>query len=144
MTIAIIILLSIISGVFGRMGGSDKYNGKWRDAGCSFLIVLALIILFGWQQERWWAYLAVFGLSWGAFSTYQDTIWGYDNLWASGFLVGLAAFPAYWLGVPWWVIGIRAIVLCLAWGLLNKYLPPKVWVWRRDVVEEFSRYFVSL
>lgn len=144
MQIMILILLAIASGIAGRCGGAKGYDTKYRDIGCSAIVVVAVILVLGWYSSFWWVYLLMFAAHWAAFSTYQDTIWGYDNLWASGVLVGLAAFPAYWLGVPWWVIGIRAIVLCLAWGLLNKYLPPKVWVWRRDVVEEFSRYFVSL
>jgi hypothetical protein len=134
----------VISGILGRMGGAKGYDTKYRDIGCSIIIVLNIVLIYGWQASLWWCYIAVFGLSWAAFSTYLDSIFGYDNLWASGALVGLAAFPAYWLGVPWWFIGLRAVILCLVWGSLNKWLPERVLWWRRDVVEEFSRYAISL
>ena len=93
-------LLMCLSGLLGRLGGAGKegnwYDGilgsAWRDIGCSLIIVGVLIILYGWQPSLWWAYLAVFGLSWAAFSTYLDSVFGYDNFWASGLLVGLAAW----------------------------------------------------
>jgi hypothetical protein len=150
--IAIIMPLMALSGLFGRMGGAGKegnwYDGlldtKWRDCCCSLIIVGVLLLLCGWQPSKWWAYLAVFGLSWCAFSTYWDWLFRYDELFFSGFMVGLALFPAIWLGVPIWFIVIRSIVLCFAWGCLNKFLPNRVFLWRRDVAEEFCRYAISL
>jgi hypothetical protein len=150
--IAILVVGMVISGICGRLGGAGKsgvwydriLDTKWRDIGCSALIIVVLLLLYGWQPSLWWCYIAVFGLSWAAFSTYLDSIFGYDNLWASGALVGLAAFPAYWLGVPVWFILLRCAILCVVWGCLNKFLPEKVFIWRRDVVEEFSRYFIAL
>ena len=152
MSIIEYIVLIFLSGVLGRMGGAGKEGNwydrlldtKWRDIGCSLIIVGVLLLLCGWHPSKWWAYLAVFGLSWCAFSTYWDTIFGYDNLWFSGLMVGLALFPAYWLGVPWYVLLIRTVVLCLVWGCLNKFLPNRVFLWRRDVAEEFCRYAISL
>jgi hypothetical protein len=45
MKIIILVILSILSGICYRMGGSDTYNPKWRDWGCSFLTLLALYFL---------------------------------------------------------------------------------------------------
>ena len=146
--------LAILSGVLGRMGGAGKsgqwydrlLDTKWRDIGCSIIFVLCAILLFGWSPSFWWAYGLVFLLHWGAFSTYWDEMWGYDNLWFSGFMVGLAGTPLLFIDHSLWgfLLG-RTIVLTVVWGCLNKYLPQKgIWIWRRDIVEEFSRYFVSL
>jgi len=67
---------------------------------------------------------------------------GKDNLFMSGFFAGLAFLPAIVLGIAWWLIIIRAIALAVIWGCLNVYLPQNgIWIWRRDIVEEFLRYF---
>jgi hypothetical protein len=61
-------------------------------------------------------------------------------------MVGLAAFPLCFIDPMFcWIVPLRAVFLMVVWGCLNKYIPQKgIWIWRRDVVEEFSRYFVSL
>ena len=87
----------------------------------------------------------IFGLHWAAFSTYWDEVFGYDNFAFSGWMVGLALAPICIIDYGlWWVVAIRVIGLAVIWWALNKFLPKKVWIWGRDVVEEFSRYFVSL
>jgi len=153
MTILYFIMLSFLSGVLGRMGGAGKsgqwydklLNTKWRDVGCSIIAIVALWLLFGVQRSAWWVYLIIFGLHWGAFSTYWDWMYkNWDNFWFSGFMVGVSMFPAMilfpWL---WWVFVVRAVILAMLWGCFNKFLPEKVWLWRRDVAEEFLRYAVS-
>jgi hypothetical protein len=148
MIIIILLLLSILCGVLGRLGGRAKdgiwydflSNTKARDIGCSLMVLSSLLIVFGFHLNLWWVYLLLILLHLGAFSTYYDTIFGYDNLWFSGFMVGLALLPFAWFGIAWWLILIRAILLAIIWGCLNKYLPDKVLIWRRDVAEEFLRY----
>jgi hypothetical protein len=149
----------IASGILGRMGGAKGYSTYYRDIGCSILAVAALCLFLGFKWDYWWVYICIFGLHWGAFSTYWDdtknkvldkicrTInWMYprDNLWLSGFITGIAMMPAVfivkWI---WWVLLLRAILLAVVWGSLNKWLPQKVLWWRRDVAEEFLRYAVS-
>lgn len=140
-----IVCLAILSGILGRMGGADGYNTKYRDVGCSIVVVFAVILLQGWQPSFWWVYLAIFGLHWAAFSTYWDKVFGYDNFAFSGLVVGLALSPILFIDPSlWWVVALRSIVLAVAWWALNKFLPEKVLIWKRDVVEEFSRYFISL
>lgn len=146
-----IVLLSLLSGTFGRMGGASKEGNwydflldtKWRDIGCSLILIVALTLMYGWHP---WQYALVFGLTWASFTTYWDSVFGYDNLWFSGFCVGLAMLPVIFIDINlfWFVMG-RAVVLCVVWGCLNEFLPQDgVLCWRRDVVEEFTRYAVSL
>lgn len=139
----ITLVLSILSGILGRMGGSDKYNTKWRDIGCALITLITFWFLFGFDWSLWWIYLLTFGLHWSALSTYWDWLLKKDNFWVSGFGVGMALIPL--IG---WEFLLRAIILALIWGCLNKYLPSagidgkkRILLWRRDIVEEFIRYF---
>jgi hypothetical protein len=146
-----ILILSFISGVFGRCGGAAK-TGKWydfmirsitRDLGCSIILILACWMYLGWHP---WVYLAVFVLNWSCLSTYWDWLFkGEDNLGFSGFMVGLASFPLLFINVDLWpIVALRTGILAVVWHCLNKYLPSKILCWNRDVAEEFTRYFVSL
>ena len=149
--IIITILLAILSGILGRLGGRAK-DGHWydvltdskaRDVGCSIIAIITFCLWFGFEWKWWWVYLITFGLHWGAISLYWDILFGYNNLWFSGFVVGIALIPLviiYNLYLLWIV---RAILLAIIWGCLNKYLPKKVLIWRRDIAEEFLRYFIS-
>jgi hypothetical protein len=138
-----ILVFAFISGVLGRMGGAQGYHTLWRDWGCSAVVVAACWHYLGFHP---WVYLAVFLLHWGAFSTYWQKLFkGVDNMWFSGLMVGVALSPILFIDSKLIVLVLaRSTSLVLVWGCLNKYLPPKVILWRRDVVEEFSRYFVSL
>ena len=145
-----ICLYLLLSGVFGRCGGAAK-SGKWydfmitsitRDLGCSIIFILTCWMYLGWHP---WIYLIVFGLTWAAFSTYWDFLFGYDNMCFSGFIVGLASLPLLFINVDLWpILALRIGILAVVWHCLNKYLPKKVFFWNRDVAEEFTRYFVSL
>jgi len=134
------LILGISAGILGRMGGAEGYNTRYRDMGCSIVALAALWVLIGFKVSLWWVYLLIFGLHWGSFSTYWDFLFGFDNLWFSGFVAGLSLLPGLWLGLAWWFVLSRTILLGVTWGLLNKYLPQKVLLWRRDVAEEFLRY----
>ena len=137
-----VLILSFLSGVLGRMGGSDKYPKLWRRLGCSLMVIIALWLLTGFNLSYWWLYLIIIGLHYAAFMGYWDWLFGFDNLWFSGFMTGMAFFPLIFIDIGWWIILLRAILLAVIWGCLNKYLPQKGFlVWRRDVAEEFLRYF---
>ena len=142
----LLIPIAIASGILGRCGGVGKpYNTRYRDAGCGVLVILAIGVLWGWQASFWWVYVLIFGLHWAAFSTYWDEVFGYDNFAFSGGMVGLALSPILFVDLGlWWVVAIRVVGLALIWWALNKFLPKKVFIWGRDVAEEFLRYFVSL
>lgn len=135
-------LLSILSGILGRMGGAKGYHTLYRDIGCSILTVGTFCIWYGFKLEYWSLYLLCLLLHYGALTTYCDKIFGYDCFWFSGFLVGLAMLP---LGITykvWWIYSIRTILIGIKWETLNRYLPKQILWWRRDIVEEFLRYFV--
>ena len=162
--ILILIILSILSGILGRLGGRAK-NGSWydflsdskaRDVGCSIISIIAFCLCFGFKLKFWWAYIISFGLHWGAFSTYWDNTnniifdkickiinWQYpkDNFYLSGFMSGLALLPLIITYKLYGLYVIRSILLAVTWGLLNKFLPSKFLIWQRDVIEEFLRYF---
>ena len=144
MKILILLVLSILSGILGRMGGAKGYDTKWRDVGCPLIALIALWLLVDFKSSYWWTYLLILGLHWVLFSTYWNWLFKEDNLWFSGFAVGLAISLLLFN----WSVVIRAILLALIWGSLNKYLPSagisgdkRILLWRRDVVEEFLRYF---
>jgi hypothetical protein len=135
------LLLSILSGILGRMGGAEGYNTLYRDIGCSLISILTFCLWFGFKPEYWWLYLISFGLHWASISTYFDNLFGYDNLWFSGFVTGVSLLPLIFVYkiLPFFII--RSLLLAISWGLLNKLLPFMVLIWRRDVAEEFLRYF---
>lgn len=146
MQIAMLFALAIISGILGRCGGVGKpYDTKYRDVGCSLIAVVALCLFVGFQWSAWWVYLIIFGLHWGAFSTYWDWLFKYDNFWFSGFMCGLAMLPACFI-LPWiwWLLLIRAVVLSAGWGLIHKFMPKKLLAWDGAVAEEFLRYAITL
>lgn len=144
-----LVILSIISGVFGRLGGRAK-DGAWydfaskswvRDWICPLIALIALWLLVGFKFSYCWVYLLIYGLTGLSLTTYYDSIFGYDNHWFAGFSCGLAFLPMAWCGVIWYMVIGRAVALALTWGLLNKYMPKKLFVWRGDIANEFLRYF---
>ena len=109
-----IILGAIISAVAYRMGGSDTYNPKWRDWGCSLIPMVVLYHIYGkLTLVNVILYLLTFLLSWGALSTYWKK--GADakaiNWFFHGFGIGLSSIPFAWIGIAWWLILLRAVVL---------------------------------
>lgn len=139
-----IIGLCVLSAILGRMGGAKGFNTKYRDVGCSLIKVVILCLLLGFQWKAWWIYLLIFGLHWAAYSTYWDWLFGYDNFWFSGFMVGCALFPAC-LIIPWiwWIITIHAILLGAYWGCLHKFMKKQFLAWTGDVAEELLRYLIQ-
>ena len=147
--IFLILGLSIISGITGRMGGASKPFKTWmRDWLCPLIALVALWLLVGFNLSYWWAYLIAYILMGFSLTTYWDWIFKEDNLFFSGFMVGLSAMPFLWCSIALWAIIGRALILAIIWGCLNKYLPSagvagdkRILFWRRDIVEEFVRYF---
>ena len=115
--ILVTIGLSFISGLLYHLGGGAEkgYNTKWRDWGCSLIALICLWLLKGLNFAFWWGYIAFFLLSWGALSTYWKK--GVDakaiNWFFHGFGCGLATIPFYWLGIHWWAILVRTVILGL-------------------------------
>lgn len=145
-------LFSLIAGIFGRLGGQGK-NGFWYQRLCNtktrdigIPVLFTTFMLYSYHIYNWKAFLGyflTFGLMFSALTTYLDIIFGYDNYFAAGFLVGLSTIPCMWLGIYWYIILIKATILSIIWGCLNKYLP-KLWFKDRTVAVEFLRYFFTL
>lgn len=118
--ILLFLLLTLISAGLYRLGGWGKPFKSWlRDWLCPACIYGALLLW--WQPSVWWGWLLLlvaYGLTGGALTTYLDSIFGYDNFYASGFLVGLGAFPLMFCGVAWWTVLVRAVLTGILWGVL--------------------------
>jgi len=136
-----IILLSILSGIFGRMGGSSNYNSNWRDFGINILHILFFLCVVGWTP---WLIVYV-GLFKASVSTYWDFLFhGEDNFWMHGFMLGLSAFVICFITGHWWLMLGRSIILSLFMGVWHVRHPKSVTIkqYRFDgaEVEEFGRY----
>ncbi len=106
----------VLSGILYRMGGSDKYDTKWRDAGCPLVFLAAVWLLDGISFSYWWTYLLFFGASWGMLTTYWDKLFGYDNYYVHGLgcgLAGLFLIPV----IPWWILVARIVICSVGMGL---------------------------
>lgn len=125
------VLASVINAFLYRFGGCSKEEGKekypwapewmfasWvRDCGISLITLAWMAICY--PMVAAWAYPVTFGASWGAFSTYWDFLFGYDNYWFHGFMIGLAKFSFAICTGMWIGFGIHCIVLALAMGLVS-------------------------
>lgn len=144
--IAIWVLATILSAVFYRAGGQGKeeterpkWIPKWlrrswvRDWLCPLFVYGSLcLFLLPLHLLQWIPFVISYGLLGGALTTYLDSIFGYDNFWASGFLCGLSSIPLVFCGISIWLILIRSIVLAIGWGLWCKYQSI-------DYIEEMGR-----
>lgn len=126
--IILFILLCLASAMLYRAGGAGK---KKKDDGFNFIrrswvrdwvippvAILALWLLKGVHWNYWWSYLLVWPLMGGALSTYWDKIFGYDNMYAHGAGVGMAALSLLWV-MHWWAILIYAAVVSVSMGLIS-------------------------
>ena len=134
MGILITAALSVLAAAMYRMGGSGNYPKLWRKIVVPVVTIMATWAVLGVNLASWWAYVLFFGLSVGAISSYHDYIMGKDLFWLHGFILGLAGLPLLWVGVPWYAILARAVVLAVFMG---------VWcqVWEWDIAEETGRGF---
>lgn len=126
-------IASIISGVLYRLGGSQYYHTLWRDIGCSLISTILIGYLVSWH----WTLILVFGMTWGALTTYWKV--GPKAYWFNWIFTGLgyslAVLPfciaeGHWIG-----FGIRTVVLSLTtmiWSELNG----------NAILEEFGRGFL--
>jgi hypothetical protein len=132
---------SILAGILGRMGGAGKPYKTWmRDWVIPFLFLLTISLKVNIDFRVWWIYLITYILMGFSLTTYWDWLFNnIDNLWFSGFVVGLSTIPCIFLGIKLYSILVRATLLAIIWGSLNKWLP-KMWFKDRAVPEEFLRY----
>lgn len=119
------ILACVISAILYQAGGMGKElteKPKWipvwlrRSWVRDWLVpacVSFMLLSFWWPSSllSWGLLLLSYILCGLALSTYYDTVFGFDNYWFHGFMIGLAAFPLFWGGIAWWLILSRAILL---------------------------------
>lgn len=129
-----ILVVTAICAILYRLGGIGKPFKSWmRD----WLIppIVYIWLLYFRHPNIWYGWLIIVPaivLTGFALTTYLDTIFGYDNFFAAGFIVGLAAFPFVFIGIAWWLILARAILLGIIWGSWCE-------IFSNDWVEELGR-----
>jgi len=132
-------LLGLITAVLYRLGGMSKeegetyfpflpsfvFNTKVRDLGIPFVCLLWMLCFY--PPVSWvWHLLAFLGL-FGALTTYWDELFGYDNFYFHGFMVGFA-YLFYVIGshlLYGWII--RCFVLAFLMGKISDK-SDNVWV----------------
>lgn len=108
--------LSILSGIFYRMGGSDKYNTKWRDIGCMLCAMLVLIFngSLVYNVSMIIGLVLTAGLTFVSLTTYfkkknTDAMWW--NWTLVGLAWGLATLPFVFITQHWLGFILRTIFL---------------------------------
>ena len=132
----VLLVGAILSGILGRMGGAAHFNTKYRDLGVPTLFTIYMVCFHPFCWNSWFPYFLTFLLMFGALTTYWDELFGYDNYWFSGFAVGLSTVPLIWIGIHWYIILLKCLVIGLIWGSINKLL-------KNAVIVEFLRYALT-
>ena len=144
-----LILLSVVSACLYRMGGCGPADlqkewgwvpgfirnfPKKRDVGCNVLFLLSAYLVGVTTAGGWWnlLWLLSFGLVWASLSTYWDELFGYDNHWFHGFMIGFSLLPILW--GSWIALGVVSVFLAVTMGLWSKVLGNATW-------EELGRGF---
>jgi hypothetical protein len=149
--IAVWLLASVISAILYRAGGqsqdptsSPTWMPMWlRHSWCRDWLVpacsLTCLLLF-WHNAEWYklllAFIVSYGLMGGALSTYWDFLFGFDNYYAHGFMVGLSVFPFAIIGMSWWLLAAQTIIISVGMGLWSNLID-------KDSDEEFGRGFIA-
>ena len=128
-------LLSVVSAILYRLGGSSKedqdkefpYIPRWfknipkkRDV-MSNMVCLFSLFLLG-INAPWYAWFLAWGLIWASLSSYYDELFGYDNFWFHGFTIGASLLPlVIWgnLVIPAFLT--KSVLLAIGMGLWSKY-----------------------
>lgn len=148
MTKISIFILSIVSGVFTRAGGSGNYPFWFREAGVSICTIIALWIL-GFHH---WTLIFCFGAMYGAQTTYFKRK-GTDAKWFNWALVGLAfgiaVLPIIIIYKNWLGFSIRLGVCAALVPLYQDFISAKLeYAFRKtigkDILDEFGRGFINI
>lgn len=137
----LVLICSVISSILYRAGGLSKEQKYWipiwmrhswvRDWLCPLFCLLPMFL-----QHPHWIFLLAYGAMGGAFTTYWDKLFKFDNFWFAGFMVGLSTFPLIFCGFSWWGVGVKSIILALLWGILSTSTG-------NDHLEEHGRGFLA-
>ncbi len=128
-------LLSIISAILYRLGGSSKadqdkefpYIPRWfknipkkRDVMANITCLFSLFLLG--INAPFWVWFISFGLLWASLSTYWDFLFGYDNFFMHSFMIAFSFLPiVIWGNMLFVPFLIRCILLSLLVGTWSKY-----------------------
>lgn len=138
----ILLLLSLLSAVLYRMGGSEGFNTKFRDLGVPTVATLALFVLGVFH----WSLILHFGLLFGALTTYwnfkKDVKWW--NWLLTGLFYGLSALPLLFCGIGIFPILLRSILLAVIIMVWNTWFNKPLFGFTSDVITELGRGFVVL
>lgn len=149
-SIITLFILSCLSAICYRAGGLSQEDPCWipkwlrkrwvRDWICpAFNVGLFLPLGNFWSLDMvWW--LCAYGATGGMLTTYWDWMFGYDNLWFAGFMVGMASLFLALMGYAWWLFVIRALLLAVIWGGLNYWINKHAIPHSADI-EEYTRGF---
>jgi hypothetical protein len=132
MGILIIAIACVLSAILYRMGGSEHWNTKWRDAGCPLVALAAVWLLDGFKSSHWLAYMLFYGASWAALTTYWDKLnKGNADFFIHGLVIGLAGLFLIPV-VPLWILVLRVAVSSIGMDLWSRQVD-------NDVLEECGR-----
>ena len=127
MTVILLILLTVASGILYRMGGSASGNRLYRILGVPLCVLLSLFLLYRITVSYWWLYLILFGANAGTVSAYwgmDERKWGY---WAHGLGLSLAMLPLAYISHGWVGFAIRTFVLTVGMSVWSEYSTKDVW-----------------
>jgi hypothetical protein len=144
MQIVLLAVSSVICAVLYRAGGMSRdasAEPKWipvcmrRSWVRDWIIPVVMYVPVLISPCHAMMIILAIGLTGAALTTYWDEVFGYDNFWAHGFVIGLAAYPLIVCGADPWRLFIRALALGLlvgGWSALIK----------KDWLEEMGRGFL--
>lgn len=133
MNIAVWLIISILSGILGRLGGSEYGNRLFRTLGIPFCCC-ALLSFYHWH----WSIIICFGSILGVTTTYwksknEPVRW--INWLFYGLMEGVALLPYVFFVHDWIGFLIRIIVCAVLITAWDEFIG-------NDLEEEFGRYFI--
>lgn len=143
-----VILLSIITGVFYRMGGSGNYPRYFRELSACVTMILAMVIL----GHIHWTLIPCAGLLYGLETTYFKSK-NSDAKWWNWLLVGIAfsiaMLPLVIAQHLWIGFGIRTVFCTGMVVLWQEFLSQQVVnichkTLNKDITDEFGRGFLVI
>jgi hypothetical protein len=141
MYIASVIILSILGGLFYRLGGRGKpFSTLYRDLGVSGIIVAEMCLRTRISPIVVAILLVCWGLMYASLTSYRYFLpkpkdYNGFHYALHGFMVSLACFPFALLTHHWLGFGIRCIVCAAGVGLWSHLI-------KKDWLEESGRGFI--